>query len=178
VSAAAGDLSREVRITVAAGLAEIGDAAAGPVLAGLANDDDPLVRAAALSAAGQLGCPAPLLERALAMLAGDRAWQVRVGAAQALQGAASSPRGAAGSHPASPAGGDVADVVVGALAAGGGDPHADVRKAAIIALGEWSRHPGTAAALEAALADSDADVRGYARRALAGPAPVRARPGR
>jgi len=86
--------------------------------------------------------------------------------------------GGAGSSSASPDGASVADRLLSALAAAGSDPHADVRKAAVIALGSWSRHPGTAEALEAALADSDADVRGYARRALAdaAPRPVPARP--
>jgi hypothetical protein len=45
------------------------------------------------------------------------------------------------------------------------DPHADVRKAAVIALAPRSCHPAAAAALRAAVDDSDADVRAYARRA-------------
>lgn len=146
VAGAAGDSAREVRVAVAAGVAAIGGDAAGPVLDGLAADDDPLVRAAALAAAGAIGCPPPLDVRALAALS-DSAWQVRAGAAQAL-------------HAAGPA------VAAGPLAAAAADRHADVRKAAVIALAQWTGSPAAMAALEAAQADSDADVRAYARRAL------------
>jgi HEAT repeat protein len=163
--------------------------AAGAALVRLAGDDDLLVRAAALSAAGELGCPAPLLEHALAAVAGpaaDPAWQVRAGAARAIQGAlspAAGPgRGDTGSEAESGATAAVAALAaaVAALAAAGDDAHADVRKAAVIALGAAPDHPGAADALTAALADTDADVRGYARRALAPaahrPAPAPASP--
>jgi succinate dehydrogenase/fumarate reductase flavoprotein subunit/HEAT repeat protein len=116
------------------------------VLDRLAGDTDPLVRAAALTAAAALGCPPPLAARALAGLA-DPAWQVRAGAVRALQGAG-------------------AGQSAGPLVTAAGDPHADVRKAAVIALGGWATEPSVAAALTARLEDRDADVRAYARRAL------------
>ena len=46
------------------------------------------------------------------------------------------------------------------------DTHADVRKAAVITLADWAGRPEVADALERATKDIDADVRGYARRAL------------
>jgi succinate dehydrogenase/fumarate reductase flavoprotein subunit/HEAT repeat protein len=192
---AASDSSREVRVAVADGLAAMaalsGGTQAGNVQAGgarghrvlerLTADTDPLVRAAAFKAAGALGCPAPLDSRAVAALtggaaashardtpagaagdtvagavaagAGDPAWQVRVGAAQAL----------AGAHP---------DVAVAPLARAVSDRHADVRKAAVIALAAISSHPVAAGALRAAAGDRDADVRAYARRATGSPVRV------
>jgi succinate dehydrogenase/fumarate reductase flavoprotein subunit/HEAT repeat protein len=145
---AAGDPSREVRIGVADGLAvlRIAGAESRGALEQLAGDADPLVRAAAFKAAGALGCPAPLDSLAVATLAGDAAWQARAGAAQAL--AAVPP-----------------DVAVPPLASALRDPHADVRKAAVIALAPMGGHPAATEALRAAAADSDADVRAYARRA-------------
>ena len=125
----------------------------------LAGDADPLVRAAAFKAAGALGCPPPLDSLAVAALAGghgqrgDPAWQARAGAAQAL--AAAPP-----------------ELAVPPLAGAARDPHADVRKAAVIALGPMSGHPAAAEALRAAAADSDADVRAYARRASSAQAGV------
>jgi HEAT repeat protein len=80
----------------------------------------------------------------VATLAGDPAWQARAGAAQALAAA-------------------LPDVAVPPLAGALRDPHADVRKAAVIALAPMSGHPAAAAALRAAADDSDADVRAYAR---------------
>ncbi len=47
------------------------------------------------------------------------------------------------------------------------DPNLDVRKAAVLALTEWASNPEAAGALQNATADPDADVRAYARRALA-----------
>jgi HEAT repeat protein len=85
--------------------------------------------------------------------AGDAAWQVRAGAAQALAGACP-------------------DVAVPPLARAVRDPHADVRKAAVIALAAMSSHPAAADALRAAAADRDADVRAYARRASGPLAPI------
>jgi HEAT repeat protein len=46
------------------------------------------------------------------------------------------------------------------------DPHADVRKAAVIALGTFAEHDEAAETLERASKDDDADVRAYARLAL------------
>ncbi|HEY1917237.1 MAG TPA: fumarate reductase/succinate dehydrogenase flavoprotein subunit [Streptosporangiaceae bacterium] len=144
VASAAGDASREVRIAVADGLGTIGT---GAGLAPLAADEDVLVRAAAFSAAGDVGCPGELAGLAAQALA-DEAWQVRVGAAQAL----------AATDPA---------VALGPLTSAAADPHADVRKAVVIALTGWAARPQAAAALRAALDDADADVRAYARQALA-----------
>jgi hypothetical protein len=48
------------------------------------------------------------------------------------------------------------------------DPHLDVRKAAVLGLTRWAATEQAAQeALGIALKDSDADVRAYARRALA-----------
>ncbi len=115
------------------------------VLAGLAGDGDVLVRAAALEAVAEVGASAELVRLALGGLH-DEAWQVRTGAAKGLA--------AAGAE------------AIGALAEALADPHLDVRKAAVISLGQWAAEPGAAEALRAALDDTDADVRAYARRAL------------
>jgi len=178
VARAADDTSREVRVAVADALAAIArvrrpgapavrepTAPAGRepgewdtrrVLERLAGDADPLVRAAAFKAAGAVGCPPPLDSLAVAALAvadghgqgGDPAWQARAGAAQALAAAS-------------------AEVAVPPLAAAARDPHADVRKAAVIALVPMIGYPVAAEALRAAVTDTDADVRAYARRASA-----------
>ncbi|MFE7172493.1 fumarate reductase/succinate dehydrogenase flavoprotein subunit [Streptomyces sp. NPDC057616] len=159
--AATTDPSREVRVTIAKGLATVwasrGDLAEGAepagdlpavltALADLTGDPDALVRGAAYGALGTTGCPAPLAVRAVAALS-DAAWQVRSGAATALSAA----------DP---------DVAVPALAKALADPNADVRKAAVLAL---TRHGGAEdarAALATATSDPDADVRAYASRAL------------
>ncbi|OBI99970.1 fumarate reductase/succinate dehydrogenase flavoprotein subunit [Mycobacterium alsense] len=144
VVTATGDESREVRIAAAAGLATLGDGA--HAVSALVADPDPLVRAAALAALGELGCgPDDLaaVERALRA----PAWQVREGAARALAGAA-------------------AEVAVPRLAEALGDAHLDVRKAAVLGLTRWAGEPAARDALGIALKDGDADVRAYARRAL------------
>ncbi|GDY29062.1 fumarate reductase/succinate dehydrogenase flavoprotein subunit [Gandjariella thermophila] len=152
IATAAGDGSREVLVAAAAGLGTVGDPAAAPVLLGLAGDADPLVRAAALSAAAGLGCPPVLAERARAALA-ETHWQVRVGAAEAL----------AGADP---------DVAVEPLLHAARDPHLDVRRAAVRSLARWAARPEVATALRAAVDDSDADVRAYARQALRDASPA------
>jgi len=49
-----------------------------------------------------------------------------------------------------------------------GDPHLDVRKAAVLSLTRWAATEEAAQdALSVALEDRDADVRAYARRAIA-----------
>jgi succinate dehydrogenase/fumarate reductase flavoprotein subunit/HEAT repeat protein len=146
-----------------------GAADAREALERLAGDPDVLVRAAAFKAAGALGCPHPLDTLAARVLnrtaAADgtgtdgagtdgagtdgaaeafEAWEVRVGAAQAL--AAASP-----------------GVAVTPLVAAMSDPHANVRKAAVTALAPMRADPAAAAALNAAADDGDADVRAYAR---------------
>ncbi|MBT2226969.1 fumarate reductase/succinate dehydrogenase flavoprotein subunit [Nonomuraea sp. NEAU-A123] len=144
VATAATDPSREVRVWAAKGLGLIGKPSAA--LAALAGDADPLVRAAALESSGEVGTP---LEAEAIRGLGDQDWQVRVGAARCL----------AAADPAT-----ARQPLVGALA----DPNLDVRKAAVLALTPWSAATEVADALRAALADSDADVRSYARKALAG----------
>jgi HEAT repeat protein len=145
IAEAAGDGSREVRVAVAEGLASL---PAGPVVTDavgrLADDRDPLVQAAAFKAAGALGCPPPLDVLAAGAITAA-AWQVRAGAAQAL--AAAGP-----------------DAAVPPLTAALSDPHADVRKAAVIALTQMEASPAVVAALRTAAADPDADVRAYARK--------------
>ena len=143
---AAQDQSRAVRVVVATGLGTIGDPTGAPVLADLADDEDVLVRAAALDAAAPLGTVGPLTERAFEALA-DTAWQVRKGAAQAL--------GALHDQRAKRA-------LIGLL----DDQHLDVRKAAARALAGWSADAEAGDALRSALSDPDADVRAFARQAI------------
>lgn len=141
---ATGDENREVRIVAAAGLATLGGGV--EAVSALVADSDPLVRAAALAALGELGCGDAILgdvERALRA----PAWQVREGAARALAGAA-------------------AEFAVPRLAEALADAHLDVRKAAVLSLTHWAGEPAARDALSIALKDGDADVRAYARRAL------------
>jgi HEAT repeat protein len=146
VALAAADENREVRIAAARGLATL-QAGAG-VIRTLVGDGDPLVRAAALAALGAVGCDdddVPAVERALT----EPAWQIREGAARALSGA-------------------TAEVAVPALSRALDDPHLDVRKAAVLSLTRWAATEHDAQrALSTALEDRDADVRAYARRAMA-----------
>ncbi|WP_309235912.1 fumarate reductase/succinate dehydrogenase flavoprotein subunit, partial [Amycolatopsis sp. SID8362] len=146
LAAAATDPSREVRVAVAAGLGTIGDPRSTGTVATLAADPDPLVRAAALTAAADLGTGGDLPELAFAALT-DPAWQVRRGAATAL-GALAEP----------------SEPLLGALE----DEHPNVRRAAVQALGKWARRPAVASRLRARRTDSDADVRAYTRMALDG----------
>ncbi|MFE2956733.1 fumarate reductase/succinate dehydrogenase flavoprotein subunit [Nocardia tengchongensis] len=145
LTAAAHDDNREVRIAAARGLATIGHGGADTVR-GLTADRDPLVRAAAFTALARLGsdADASILTAAL----GDSAWQIREGAA----------RGLAGVGP---------EQAVAALSAALTDIHPDIRKAAVLTLSVWPESAAARTALEQAHADSDADVRAYARRALA-----------
>jgi HEAT repeat protein len=148
VATTGADPEREVRVAAAHGLGTIGDQRAAEHLIGLAGDPEPLVRAAALEAAAGLTGVEELWR--LAVVGADAPeWQVRVGA---VRGLATAP----------------ADVAVPPVAGAVTDVHADVRKAAVIALGAWADRPEAADALEQATKDTDADVRGYARRALAG----------
>ncbi|NBE55907.1 fumarate reductase/succinate dehydrogenase flavoprotein subunit [Streptomyces boluensis] len=145
---AAGDLAREVRVAVAKGLAVVSTAdpvEVRGVLARLSADSDALVRGAALTAFGAVGCPPPYDGVAVAALA-DPAWQARAGAAAAL-GAASP------------------DLAVPALAKSLADLNADVRKQAVLALLRHPEVPEAVSALVRAVGDSDADVRAYAGRA-------------
>src|SRR5579875_967392 len=146
VAVAAGDDNREVRIAAANGLATL--RAGAVTVRALIADPDPLVRAAALAALGELGCGADdvaAVEQALRA----PAWQVREGAAKALAGAA-------------------AEVAVPRLTQTLTDEHLDVRKAAVLSLTRWAEANVAARdALGSALKDDDADVRAYARRALA-----------
>jgi HEAT repeat protein len=146
IATAATDPNREVRIATATALAATPTPAAAQPLTQLATDKDPLVRAAAFKAAPALNSPLPLITLALHAIT-DPAWQVREGAAEALSAA-------------------TLEVAVPVLTTAAQDPHADVRKAAVIALSQWGENPEAALALKQAQADSDADVRAYARRAL------------
>jgi len=146
LAAAVSDTAREVRVAVAEGIAALGAGAADVVepLERLAADRDPTVQAAAFKAAAPLGCPPPFGTLAASAVRTAPAWEVRAGAAQALAAA-------------------TADIAVGPLTEAAGDPHADVRKAAVIALAGFRGHRDAAAALAVARSDSDADVRAYAR---------------
>ncbi|MEE6177509.1 fumarate reductase/succinate dehydrogenase flavoprotein subunit [Mycobacterium sp. 050134] len=144
VVAAGEDENREVRIAAAGGLATLGGGK--DAVRALIADPDPLVRAAALTALGQLGCDAADIASIESALRAP-AWQIREGAARALAGAP-------------------ADLAVPRLAEALDDAHLDVRKAAVLSLTRWAEHPAARDALGVALKDSDADVRAYARRAL------------
>ena len=116
VVAATGDENREVRIAAAGGLATL--RAGSRRVRALIADPDPLVRAAALAALGELGCSEDdfaAVEQALRA----PAWQVRVGAARALAGAAT-------------------ERAVPRLAEALADAHLDVRKAAVLSLTRWA----------------------------------------
>ncbi|GGQ76084.1 fumarate reductase/succinate dehydrogenase flavoprotein subunit [Couchioplanes azureus] len=152
LAGAADDPAREVRVAVAHGVGTVGDPRGTPVLQRLSADGDPLVRAAALQAARQVGCPGDLAAVALGALA-DPSWQVREGAATALGGA----------DP---------DVAVPALTGAAHDPNLDVRRAAVRSLAGWAYRADVTAVLRSASTDPDADVRAYARRALAAGAPT------
>jgi HEAT repeat protein len=147
VAAAAGDENREVRIAAANGLSTLRTGV--DAVRRLVGDSDPLVRAAALTALGAVGCGDDDLadvQRALT----EPAWQVREGAARALAGAAPT-------------------VAVPTLSRVLTDQHLDVRKAAVLTLTRWAEdEPAAREALGLALENSDADVRAYARHALAG----------
>ncbi|MEV0064032.1 fumarate reductase/succinate dehydrogenase flavoprotein subunit [Nocardia sp. NPDC050718] len=145
VASIAGDTNREVRIAVAQGLASIG-AGGVEVIRVLGTDPDPLVRAAALTAYAALG-PGAEDVTGLAAALRHSAWQVRVGAARGLAGAAP-------------------EAAVAPLADALTDRHLDVRKAAVLALATWPTDTAAVDALETAIADPDADVRAYARRAV------------
>ena len=147
VAAARTDPAREVRVAAAHGLGTIGVPEAVEHLEGLAGDPDPLVRAAALEAAGGLAGAEVLWHLAASQL-GAPEWQIRVGAVRGLA---------------------AAPALVGAPAVVERveDPSADVRKAAVIALASWVDRDEVADALTRATKDSDADVRGL-REAGAG----------
>ncbi|MFV8052343.1 fumarate reductase/succinate dehydrogenase flavoprotein subunit [Mycobacterium sp. 48b] len=147
VAVAATDENREVRIAAVGGLATL-RAGADAVRVAL-GDPDPLVRAAALASLGAVGCTdddVVSVEKAFT----ESAWQIRQGAARALAGA-------------------LPEVAVPTLSRALDDQHLDVRKAAVLSLSRWAGSESTAReALTVALDDSDADVRAYARQALAG----------
>jgi succinate dehydrogenase/fumarate reductase flavoprotein subunit/HEAT repeat protein len=146
VAVAACDDNREVRIAAANGLATL--RAGADTVRRLVGDGDPLVRAAALAALGAVGCAdddVAGVQRALT----EPAWQVREGAARALAGAAPT-------------------LAVPPLSRALADQHLDVRKAAVLSLTRWvASELGARNALVLALEDGDADVRAYARQALA-----------
>lgn len=100
-----------------------------------------------LQAARAIGCPPPIDAEALGALS-DPAWQVREGGAHALGGA----------DP---------DRAIPALLGMLGDRNLDVRRAEVRSLAGWTDRGEVVTALRTALTDTDADVRAYARRALA-----------
>lgn len=146
VAEATRDENREVRIAAVGGLATL--RSGGHAVRNLLHDPDPLVRAAALSSLGAVGCAdddVASVEKALT----ESAWQIRQGAVRAL----------AGADPA---------IAVPTLARALSDQHLDVRKAAVLSLSRWADSQTAARdALAGALDDGDADVRAYARQALA-----------
>lgn len=147
LAAAAGDPAAAVRLAVARGLAAVGDPRGTATLIRLAEDSDVLVRAAALAAMAHTGCTEQAATLARTAL-NEPAWQIRQGAAAAL--AVADPQEA-----------------VAPLIAATRDTNLDVRKAAVRALGGLAAgRPEARAALQAAVADVDADVRAFARMGL------------
>jgi succinate dehydrogenase/fumarate reductase flavoprotein subunit/HEAT repeat protein len=146
VARAAADPAREVRVAAGRGLGTLADPGGVPALTRLARDPDLLVRAAAFTAAAAFPEDAELAALA-ASAAADPAWQVREGAVHALAaaGARHLPR----------------------LRAALTDPHANVRRAAVQSMAPLAADPAISETLTRALNDTDADVRAYARRALA-----------
>ncbi|WP_327143198.1 fumarate reductase/succinate dehydrogenase flavoprotein subunit [Nocardia sp. NBC_01327] len=145
LATAAHDENREVRIAAARGLATVGLGGIEAIRA-LIPDRDPLVRAAALTALARLGNAEDTATLAAALR--DSAWQVREGAARGLPSAGP-------------------DASAEPLQAALADVHPDVRKAAVLTLSSWPESATARVTLESALEDTDADVRAYARRALA-----------
>ncbi|MBL1073487.1 fumarate reductase/succinate dehydrogenase flavoprotein subunit [Nocardia sp. 2] len=145
ITTAAHDENREVRIVAAKGLATVGQGGIESVRA-LLDDRDPLVRAAALTALARLGDSTDAVRLTAALR--DSAWQVREGAARGL-----------------PAVG--VELATEPLRTALSDIHPDIRKAAVLTLSSWPESEAAREALDVALADTDADVRAYARRALA-----------
>lgn len=148
LATAATDAEPRVRISVAKGIAAVGDPRGTTTLVGLAADPDPLVRAAALNGLARTGCDPAAAVIAAAALA-DPAWQVRQGAAIAL--AVADPDYAA-------------PQLIPAIT----DENLDVRKAVVRGLAERiAERREVTAALHTALEDPDADVRAFARIGIA-----------
>lgn len=148
VATARDDPEAMVRLTVARALGTIGCAASADALGELGLDPDPRVQAAALESFVAVGCPPALAALALQAL-GHAEWAVRKGAALALAAAP-------------------AEMAVQPLLAALDDANLDVRKAVVQSLSGWAAHlDEVAGALGAVLDDPDADVRAYARMALA-----------
>jgi HEAT repeat protein len=143
---ALGDEAREVRVAVAHAVGQVGGEGAAEGLFRLTSDPEALVRAAALEAVSGLSDVDALWDLCAAGTEAPE-WQVRVGAVRGLAHAPS-------------------DVAVRPLARAVDDPSGDVRKATVISLTGHATDPDAAEALERATKDIDADVRGYARRAL------------
>jgi HEAT repeat protein len=162
---AAADPDREVRIAVARGLTSSRPADKAEViecLLALTEDADPLVRAAALEAASELGVVALLDATVLAASAADPVWQVRKGAALAL-GAAAAPGPGAGPMPGLAAGSMDRVQLHSTLIRLSRDSNADVRRAAVLGLLPLGHDdPAIAGALAASRTDPDADVRAFA----------------
>jgi HEAT repeat protein len=146
VALAAGDPAREVRVAAAHGLGRLPAPMAVETLLVMGTDEELLVRAAAFEASAGARGNEQLAQLCVTALA-DPAWQVRTGAARGLAGGPGS-------------------LAVPALLAALDDQHPDVRKAAVISLAEWQHLTDVSEALERLTKDSDADVRGYARRQL------------
>lgn len=141
------DTEPNIRLCVAQGLASVGNPNCIYTLIKLAKDEDFLVRAAAFKAMSVVGCPESALEIAKVAIF-DPAWQVRAGVAVALSNGEE--------HSA-----------ISLLITMTGDPNLDVRKETVRSLTKWAGlNKDATEALYAALNDTDADVRAYARLSL------------
>lgn len=151
LAALASDHDALVRLAVARGIATMAANQPVPIaqaaLIRLAGDDDVRVKAAATEGLGAVDLDSPTTEVLLEALRHSR-WEVRKAGALALRAAP-------------------AELAVPSLVVVADDPHIDVRRAAVQSLTPWRDNPAARRALEIATADPDADVRGYARLALA-----------
>ncbi|GGN92864.1 hypothetical protein GCM10011610_54280 [Nocardia rhizosphaerihabitans] len=148
LATAAADEDQNVRIGVAKGIAAVGDPRGAVTLLVLADDPEPLVRAAALASLAGTGCDEHAAAVAAAAMT-DPTWQVRQAAAIAL--AAADP-----------------ELAAAPLLSAVADPNLDVRKAAVRALAERiAERRDITTALQQALDDPDADVRAFARIGIA-----------
>ncbi|MFI6565353.1 fumarate reductase/succinate dehydrogenase flavoprotein subunit [Streptomyces sp. NPDC050534] len=188
--AATTDPSREVRVTIAKGLATVWASRVGEVAQGRIREaEDPLgeVEGPLGEVEGRLGVgddaeatgDLAAVLTALADLTGDPDALVQ-GAAYGALGTTGCPAPLAAramaalsdaawqvrSGAATALSAAEPDVAVPALAKALADPNADVRKAAVLALTRHGDTEDACAALATATSDSDADVRAYAARAL------------
>ena len=143
----AGDSDARVRRTVATVIGRTRMTAGSDLLADLAADQEPTVRAAALSGMARTGVP-PVARQLVVVAVRSPWWQVRAAAAEALSA-------------------DDAAVAIPALSFAAKDDVLEVRRVAVRAIAtRFTRFDAGRAALVEALKDGDQEVRAYARHGL------------